>query len=96
MTPSNDTSSCVQEEIEAAEVSLLEFVPTQYLQGYNDHIFNADPPIHVGIEWRAGWLASEMDSVVADMADPGWEWDASRPLEGQFEEWCNAHKRGLQ
>lgn len=84
----NDYPSNVQEEIEAATISATE-IPQQYKLGYIAYYGREDPPAWVGIAWRAGWLAAEMDVVFGeyDDHDEGWPWDHSRPLKGQYEEY---------
>lgn len=95
----NDYPSNVQEEIEAATIlgspwSETE-IPQQYKLGYIAYYGREDPPAWVGIAWRAGWLAAEMDVVVACGLSTGWPWDPSRPLEGQYEEYVANKKPGV-
>lgn len=86
--PSNDDTSDVQEEIEAAEYAMRASLSPDVRRGWDAHFMDSDPPFLGGISWRAGWLAREIathDDRDQRDAD-AWSWDISRPLAEQFAE----------
>jgi hypothetical protein len=59
---SNDEPSAVQEEIEAADLAVSHTSELRggNADGFSSYLVDRDPPLLVGISWRAGWLAHQI------------------------------------
>jgi hypothetical protein len=88
--PANDRPSAVQEEIEALDrLETLEAACNAGFQyGFTAHGRDTDPPEMVGISWRAGWLAREIETHrERDTRDAeAWPWDINRTIAEQQDE----------